>query len=46
MNKHSLGIMLDWSSNGAMTPEKVKEFASLIISRGPFFQNNMIDYPL
>lgn len=30
----SLGVMLDCSRNGVMTPEKVKEFASLIAGMG------------
>jgi len=34
MDRRSLGIMLDCSRNSVMTPQKVKEFASLIAGMG------------
>jgi len=34
MNNRSLGIMIDCSRNGVMTPENVKEFATLIAGMG------------
>lgn len=34
MDKRSLGIMIDCSRNGVMTPEKVKEFATMLAGMG------------
>ena len=34
MNNRSLGIMLDCSRNGVMTPANVKEFATILAGMG------------